>query len=114
MAQKPKAFDYTFQLQSDTLIKVNKLSDDGEALQNYTVKGNLRGACFCDCPASWSQKRHGKPDKHVGWVHRYMRIMDAWGSKLPEGAYVYYKSGEDKFYVNNALAMSQDEQVPET
>ncbi len=108
MAYKPKAHDYTFQPQSDMLIKVNKLTDDGDAIQTYTVKGNLRGVCFCDCPASWSQKHHGKPDKHVGWVNRYMKIMDAVGNKLPQGAYVYYKSGEDKFYVNNAFTVTEE------
>lgn len=107
MAYKPKAHDYSFQLQSDTLIKVNKLSDDGDALQTYTVKGNLRGTCFCDCPASWGHKRHGKPDKHVGWVNRYMAIMDKIGDRLPEGAWIYYNSGEDKFYQNNALAVER-------
>lgn len=113
MAYKPKAHDYTFQLQSDSEIRVNKLSDDGEALQNYIVKGNLRGQCFCDCPASWGHKRHGKPDKHVGWVHRYMKIMDALGPKLLQGAFVYYKSGEDKFYINNSLTATPDVKVNE-
>lgn len=114
MAKTPD-FDYLFKLLGDNQMQLSKTSDD-QILVQYLIKGNLRGQAICDCPASWHQKRHGKPDKHVGWVNRYMKLTDQLraAGKLTQGAFVYYKSAEDRFYLNTAFATpGPDETIQE-
>lgn len=112
MAKGPQQFYYTFRLKTGTHIEVVKSTPDGDHVVTYNVKGNLLGQCFCDCPASWHAKRHGKPDKHVGMVHRYLALMEKLGDTVQAGDFVYLDTVDNKFYLNRSLRGDDPWEIP--
>lgn len=112
MAKSPPDFDYLFNIQKNAKngrdeIKVVKQDPDGETLQIYLIYGQLgpnsNSGMFCDCPASMHPKFKGAC-KHIGWARRWLKLTQGpVGQSLEEGAYIYYQSKQDTFYLNTSM-----------